>query len=151
MLPVRLTHRPFGGSLLAWDPFRVFGRGGRCLQPGTNDGPETLADGFEVDVREDEHCYTIEANLPGVDKDAVELTFDDGVLTIKAENRGEDQRDEDSFHIRERYVGAVSRSFRLPAEADPEKVSAKLADGVLTVTVEKAEADKPRKITVQAG
>ena len=150
MLPVKLTHRVFGSPLSAWDPFRVFDRLGRWPDLDTGTGPEAVVGGFDVDVREDEDRYTIEANLPGVDKEAVEVTFEDGLLTIQAESRHDEQRQEADFHVRERQVGKFSRAFRLPNEADPEKVNARLADGVLTVTVEKTEAQKPRKIAVQA-
>lgn len=151
MLPVRFTRGVCGSPLLAWDPFRAFGRFGRLLDGGTDGGCDGVVGGFEVDVREDEDRYTIEANLPGVDKDGVEVTFEDGVLTIEGEVRRDDERQGADFHLRERCVGRLSRSFRLPAEADWEKVKATLADGVLTVTVDKAEADKPHKIPVEAG
>ena len=151
MLPVRLTQRVFGSPLLACDPFRAFDRLGRWPHLGNDAGPEAIVGGFDVDLREDEDRYTIEANLPGLDKDAVEVTFEDGLLTIEAQTRRDEQHEEANFHIRERCVGKFSRSFRLPNEADPEKVNAKLADGVLTVTVEKAEAQKPRRIAVQPG
>ncbi|HUU86014.1 MAG TPA: Hsp20/alpha crystallin family protein [Phycisphaerae bacterium] len=131
---------------MAWDPFRVLDR---FLDRGSDGGCEAVAGGFDVDVREDEERYTIEANLPGMEKDAVEVTFEDGVLTIEAEARRDEERKEANFHLRERQVGRCSRSFRLPADADPEKVEAALANGVLTVTVAKAEAAKPRRIAVQ--
>ena len=150
MLPVKLTHRVFGSPLSAWDPFRVFDRWGRWPELDTANGQEAIVGGFDVDVREDQDRYTIEANLPGLDKEAVEVTFEDGLLTIQAETRHDEQRQEADYHVRERRVGKFSRSFRLPNEADPEKVNAQLANGVLTVTVEKAEAQKPRKIAVQA-
>ena len=151
MLPVRFTRSVCGSPLLAWDPFRAFGRFGRWLDSGADGSCECVDSGFDVDVREDEDRYTIEANLPGVDKDGVEVTFEDGVLTIEGEVRRDDERQGANFHLRERCVGKLSRSFRLPAEADSETVKATLADGVLTVTVDKAEAHKPRKIAVEAG
>ena len=151
MLPVRFSTRAFGSPLLAWDPFRSLDRAARWLDAACDGESEPVVSGFEVDVREDENGYSIEANLPGVDKETMEVTFEDGVLTISAQGRSDEERNDGDFHIRERRVGKFSRSFRLPGEADPEKVNAKLADGVLTVTVQKAEAQKPHKITVQAG
>ena len=150
-MPVRFTTRAFGSPLLAWDPFRALDRASRWFDAACDGEPEPVVSGFEVDVREDENGYAIEANLPGVDKETMEVTFEDGVLTISAEGRSDEERRDGDFHIRERRTGRFSRSFRLPGEADPEKVKAELADGVLTVTVEKVEAQKPRKITVQAG
>lgn len=151
MLPVRFSTGAFGSPLFSWDPFRVLDRATRCFDAACDGEPESAVSGFEVDVREDENGYAIEANLPGVDKETMEVTFEDGVLTISAEGRSDQERNDGDFHIRERQVGKFSRSFRLPGEVDPEKVNAKLADGVLTVTVAKVEAQKPHKITVQAG
>ncbi len=151
MLPVRFTTRALGSPLLGWDPFRALDRVTRCFDAACDGEPEPVVNGFEVDVREDENGYAIEANLPGVDKETMDVTFEDGVLTISAEGRSDQERNHGDFHIRERRVGRFSRSFRLPGEVDPEKVKAELADGVLTVTVQKVEAQKPHKITVQAG
>ena len=146
MLPVRFT-KPRQG-VLAWDPFREFGRLGRLLD-NCAEGVCTTATGtFAVDVREDDNSYVVEANLPGFGKDDVELTFQDGLLTIEAETSRDEERKEDQFHIRERYAGKVSRSFRLPEDVDPNKVKATMADGVLSVTLEKSEAAQPRKIAV---
>ena len=151
MLPVRFTRRVLGSPLLAWDPFRALARSVGAPDCQCDSDGDTLAGGFDVDVREDADRYTIEANLPGIPKDAVELTFEDGVLTIAAQTGSDEERQGENFHVRERRTGRFSRCFRLPSEADPERVGAKLADGVLTVTVEKVEAQKPRKIDVQAG
>ncbi len=143
MLPVRFM-KP-RQALLSWDPLREFGRLGRML----DDGSKTSCGCFPVDVREDDQSYVVVANLPGFGKDDVELTFQDGLLTIEAKATQDEEREEERFHIRERYAGTFSRSFRLPDDVDPDKVNATVADGVLTVTLEKAEAAQPRKITVK--
>ena len=148
MLPIRFA-KP-GRSVLTWDPFREFGRLGRWLDGWTDGAGQSAADGFDVDVREDDKQYVVEADLPGFGRDDVELTFQDGVLTIEAETKRNDERQDDRFHIRERYVGKVSRSFRLPEDVDADKVQATMSDGVLTVTLNKAEAAQPRKIAVTA-
>ena len=151
MLPVIFVRRNVGGPMLTWDPVRQFGRMARPLDPCHGDECETACRGFEVDVREDDDHYYIEANLPGVDKDAIDVTLEDGVLTLSAENdRGEEQTQE-NFHVRERYVGKFSRAFRLASEVDGNQVDAKLSNGVLTVTLNKSEAVKPRKIAVAVG
>ncbi|MHC4609751.1 MAG: Hsp20/alpha crystallin family protein [Planctomycetota bacterium] len=102
-----------------------------------------------MDVREDEGHYFIEADLPGVGKDDVEVTLEDGVLTVSAETKGDDQREGENFHVREREVGKFSRSFRLPSEVDAGKVAATLSNGVLMVTLDKAQAALPQKIAVK--
>ncbi len=146
MFPVRFT-KP-RAAMLSWDPFREFGRLGQLLGDCCDDQPASSGRSFEVDVREDDRQYVVQANLPGFCKDDVELTFQDGVLTIEAQTKREDERQDQRFHIQERCAGQVSRSLRLPEDIDAEKVNAAMADGVLTVTLEKAEAAQPRKIAV---
>ena len=147
MLPIRCAKpRP---SVLTWDPFREFGRLNRWLDGWNDGGGPGAPGGFDVDVREDDKQYVVEADLPGFRKDNVELTFQDGVLTIEAETTRDDDRKDDQFHIRERYAGKVSRSFRLPEDVDADKVQAAMSDGVLSVTLNKSEAAQPHKITVE--
>ena len=74
MLPVRFVRRNVGRPTVAWDPLRQFGRMARLFDLCDGDECEALHAGFEVDVREDEDHYHIEANLPGVDKDAIDIT-----------------------------------------------------------------------------
>ncbi|MCP4248700.1 MAG: Hsp20/alpha crystallin family protein [bacterium] len=138
-----------GNVLVNWDPFAGLAGLGRLFDGCDAEACDTVARGFEVDLREDEGHYIIEAELPGVAADDVEVTLEDGVLTIAATRDREEQRDGENFHIRERHVGRFARSFRLPNDLDGEKVNAALNDGVLTVTLDKAEEAKPRKIAVQ--
>jgi HSP20 family protein len=147
MLPVRFTKPRH--AVLSWDPFREFGRLGRMLDDCFDNSCRTSSGGFAVDVREDEKAYIVEANLPGFSKDAVELTFQDGLLTIEAETKQQGERTDEQFHVRERYAGKVSRSFRLPDDVDADSVTATMTDGVLTVTLQKTEAALPRKIDVK--
>ena len=116
MLPVRFRTGVLGSPLSAWDPFRALDRVTRCFDAACDGEPEVAVGGFAVDVREDENGYSIEANLPGVDKETMEVTFEDGVLTISAEGRSDEERRDGDFHIRERRTGRFSRSFRLPGE-----------------------------------
>ena len=149
MLPVRVMPGRRGGFLMDWDPFRQLERVSRLFDLRDRDGGEMAVRRFEVDVREDEEHYFIEANLPGVSKENVDLTVEDGVLTISAQNERDEERKDENFHIREREIGKFSRSFRLPSEVDTESVNATLSNGVLTVTLDKAETARPRKITVK--
>jgi HSP20 family protein len=105
----------------------------------------------EVDVREDDDHFYFVAELPGLNKDDVEVTLEDGVLTISGEKKDDRKEEKNGYHLRERRHGKFSRSFRLPTEVDPNKVGAQLKDGLLTVTLHKAEAIKPRTIEVKAG
>ena len=94
---------------------------------------------------------TLPAELAGLTKDDIEVSLEDGVLTISGEKKDDRTEETEGYHLRERRHGKFSRSFRLPAEVNPEKINAHLKDGVLTVTLDKAEVVKPRKIDVKAG
>jgi len=101
-----------------------------------------------VDVIEADDSYVISADLPGVDKKDIQVDLKNDILTITGERSTEDTVEEKSRHRRERAYGKFRRSFTLPADVDPEKITADYKDGVLTVRVAKPEARKPRPITV---
>jgi HSP20 family protein len=123
---------------------------GRFLggQPVT-DGGERLAP-YCVDVREDADHFYVEAELPGFRKEDIDVTLENQQLTISAE-RKEDQKQKgktgELLHHERRYTRFL-RSFTLPPTVDEQTVNAKLADGVLTITLNKREETKPRRISV---
>lgn len=94
--------------------------------------------------------YQLTAELPGLTEDDVELTIADGVLTLSGEKREETNRKEDGVSISERRYGTFMRKLRLPHDVDPDKVSASIADGVLTVAIGKDadSAARTRKIAI---
>ena len=105
---------------------------------------------YAVDVREDgDHIY-VEAELPGFKKNEVDITLENQTLTIAAERREEkeDGGKKGEHLLRERRYTRFLRSFTLPPTVDEQTVNAKLADGVLTITLNKREETKPRKISV---
>lgn len=148
MLPIlRNCYRPVS----VWgDPFEALNRIGRWFDE-TGQSPLGPVPGCEVDVREDEDHYFFVAELPGLTRDDVEVTLEDGVLTISGEKKDDRKEEKNGYHLRERRYGKFTRSFRLPAEVDHEKVGAHLKDGLLTITLDKAEAIKPKQIEVKAG
>lgn len=104
---------------------------------------------YAVDVREDaDHIY-VEAELPGFTKDEVDITLESSTLTISAE-QSEEKRNarKGEYLLNERRLNRYSRSFNLPPTVDEQSVQANLADGVLTVTLNKREETKPRKVKV---
>ncbi|UCG16853.1 MAG: Hsp20/alpha crystallin family protein [Phycisphaerales bacterium] len=104
---------------------------------------------FDVDVREDEEQYVIEADLPGVERENVEITLEDGVLTIEAKH-GSDAEDKcEGYCVRERRFGSFARSFRVPNEVDADNIKADLKNGVLSVTLPKSERAKVKKVQVK--
>lgn len=104
-----------------------------------------------VDIAEDPKAYTITADLPDVKKEDVNVSVDNGVLSISGERRHEsqegDQKDK-KFHRIERSYGKYVRTFRLPDEVDAAKVAAQFKDGVLIVTLPKTTEAKPGKVQV---
>jgi HSP20 family protein len=105
---------------------------------------------YGVDVREDgDHLY-VEAELPGFRKDEVDITLENQTLTIAAERKSEKSEGEKGgdYLLRERRYSRFLRSFTLPPTVDDKNVDAKLNDGVLTITLNKREETKPRRISV---
>src|SRR3989440_7569061 len=131
--PVEAFHREFDTAL-----GRFFGGGG---EGGMRWAP------FGVDVREDaDHIY-VEAELPGFKKDDLDITLENQTLTISAE-RKETQEQKGDYLLNERRYQRFLRSFTLPPTVDERKVDAKLNDGLLSITLNKREETKPRKIQV---
>src|SRR5688572_597668 len=139
-----------------YDPFEQAQREfdtmlGRFLGERQANGPQggALAP-YAVDVREDgDHIY-VEAELPGFKKDEVDITLENQTLTIAAERREEKHNGggKGEHLLRERRYTRFLRSFTLPPTVDEQSVNAKLTDGVLTITLNKREETKPRKISV---
>ena len=103
-----------------------------------------------VDVREDRSNLTLEFELPGLDPDQVEVTAENGILTVRGEKRAERKEgDERRYHLVERTYGAFSRSFHLPTGVDEDQIDAHFENGVLQVRIPKAALPRPRKIEVQ--
>ena len=97
---------------------------------------------MKTDVKEDEHGYELNIELPGYKKEDVKAQLNDGYLTISAEtNRSNDQKDENGKYIRrERYCGTCSRSFYVGENITEEDIKAKFENGILKLTVPKKEA-----------
>jgi HSP20 family protein len=105
-----------------------------------------------VNVREDDKELTFTVDLPGIKPDQVEITNENGVLTIRGERketRSED--DKGRYHIVEQSYGAFSRSFQLPQGLDQNKIDAQFENGVLTVHIPKAAAAQPKRIEIKTG
>ncbi len=145
-LPTRVNR------LISIDPFESMQREfdsvlGRFLPQGNGSNATRLAP-YGVDVREDgDHIY-VEAELPGFKKEEVDITLENQQLTIAAERREGGESKKGELLLNERRYTRFLRSFTLPPTVDEQSVNATLADGVLTVTLNKREETKPRKISV---
>jgi len=92
----------------------------------------------------------VEAEVPGMEPKDVEITVTGSTLTISGQRQPETVKENEVYHRRERRYGAFSRSLELPYSVDADKVKAVFRNGVLRVTLPRAEEDKPRKISVKA-
>jgi HSP20 family protein len=115
---------------------------------GTSFGPAAPARSFSpaIDVRANTDEIVFTADVPGLKQQDLEVTLEDGVLSIKGQRRYEGSG-KDKVWLGRSY-GSFQRSFTLPDTVDPEKLSAELSDGVLTVRVAQLPKAKPRKITI---
>jgi len=102
-----------------------------------------------VDISEDAREYLIKAELPDVKKEDVKVTAQEGTLTIMGERKFEKEEKGKKYHRVERAYGSFGRSFSLPDDASPAKVSAEFKDGVLTVHLVKDEKAKPQQVEVK--
>lgn len=109
---------------------------------------ESLLDGFTLDVIENDDTLTVKASVPGYKAEEVNVTVVDNVLTLKGEKTTERKEEKDNYLLRERHFGALHRSLRLPVLVQGDKAHAEFEDGVLTLTLPKAEAVKPKQIKV---
>lgn len=107
---------------------------------------------LRMDVSETGSAYIVKADLPGVEEKDVEVTLDDGILTISGEKHAEKEEEDKTFHRIERSYGSFRRSLSLPADADEGSISAHVKNGVLKIEIGKTrQAQKTaRKIEVQA-
>jgi HSP20 family protein len=102
-----------------------------------------------LDVHENKDSYTIKADLPGMEKKDIQVTVEDGVLSIRGERQSQQETGEGgNWHRLERHYGSFLRSLDVGDSVDAEKVKAEYKDGVLTLTLPKKEAAKPRLIDV---
>ena len=102
-----------------------------------------------VDIAEHDGHYELHAELPGLSKEDVSVTVNDGVLTIAGEKKRSADFSDENARRTERAYGKFSRSFRLGDKVDAEKIQASYRDGVLTLNVPKAEEVKPRNIEIK--
>jgi len=130
-------------SLFDWSPFR---RSNLTAEQENITVPEWAP---LVDIAEDEKEYLIKAELPEVQKDDVQVTVDNGTLTISGERKAEKEEKGRRFHRLERYYGRFERSFSIPDDAEADHVKAEFKDGVLRVHLGKSEKARPKQIEVK--
>jgi HSP20 family protein len=104
----------------------------------------------DLDLYQTENDVVIEASIPGINPDDINISVAGEVLTIKGEVKQEKETKEADYHIKERRYGSFSRSITLPTQINAEKAAADFKNGILKLTLPKAENVKPKTITVKA-
>ena len=102
-----------------------------------------------VDIEESAEAYTIRAELPGLSKEKVKVTVENGALTLSGERDLERRVETKTFHRVERSHGTFTRSFTLPDDVDPESVAANFKAGLLEIQIAKREEALPKSIEVR--
>ena len=139
-----------------WEPFRDMltfqHRLNRLLGDATNAySPEGVGSWVPpVDIVEEPERLVFRAEIPGVSKDDIDIKVENGTLILRGEKKPEREIEGETSHRVERFYGAFTRSFALPATIDADKIQARYKDGVLELVLPKAEVAKPRKITIVA-
>lgn len=101
-----------------------------------------------VDIREEENRYVLEADIPGVARENIDISLEDSVLTVKGERRIDTAENTDGYRRRERRHGSFLRQFTLPDTVNTEAISATVTDGVLEIRIPKQDKPSARKIAV---
>jgi HSP20 family protein len=141
-------------NLISWTPFREFDslldRYARefSLPRGTTPAGEVEWKPAAT-ITESEKEYTIKADLPAVQRKDIDVSIDNGVLTIKGERREEKTHDDEVEHRREVYYGSFTRSFSVPDDVDDAAISADNKDGVLTVHLPKVKEKRPKALSIE--
>ncbi len=105
---------------------------------------------IKVDVKETDGGYTVQAEVPGVPKEDIQVSIDGNVVSLRAEVRQHDQKTEGEKVLRsERYFGSVARSFQLPVDVDAAQAKAKYDNGVLTLTLPKKQGGNAQRLSIE--
>jgi HSP20 family protein len=143
--------------VIKWEPFRdiddmferVFADALPRWQRGTSDERRVYAWAPPADVSETDAEYLIKAELPEVRKNDLNITVQDGVLTLAGERKEEKREENEKVHRVERFHGSFSRRFTLPDDADEQSIRAESKDGVLVIHIPKQKVAQPQSRQIQ--
>ena len=102
-----------------------------------------------VDVSETKNDLVIKAELPGLDPKDIDISMNNGYLTIKGEKKNEKEERDENYHLIERSYGSFTRSVRLPREVQSDKITASFKNGILKITLPKSEEAKKKEIKIK--
>ena len=141
-------------TLMKWDPWReiedMFDRYTKAVG-WPRGGQEAMASSDwspRVDIVEAEQEFLIKADIPGVEKDHVKVSVENGVLTIQGERKIEKEEKDAKFHRVERFTGTFVRSFTVPENVDADAIKAVFKDGMLTLHLPKTQKALPKAIDI---
>jgi len=148
-----LTRKGWGADITPWHELETFGNRMRSFfdYPSVFTAPLlTEATGWmpAVELVEADGEFVLTAEIPGMGKEDVDISIEDGVLTFKGEKKFEHEEERDRMHIRERQYGAFQRSFTLPRNVEAQKIKAEYHDGVVRVHLPKGPEAKGRHIEI---
>jgi HSP20 family protein len=117
--------------------------------------PLSIRDGWSmstpaIDMYQTDNEVVVKASIPGIKAEEVQINVTGDVLTLKGEARHEEERKDRAWHIREHRVGSFERSVPLPTAVKSDQAEAVFEDGILTITLPKADEVKPRTINIKA-
>jgi len=139
-------------AIIRWDPFRdmtqVQNQLDRLVDQVWGGRQESWLPA--VDVFDTREAVVLKAELAGMNPDDIQIEVEDNVLTIKGERRFEEEVDEERYYRVERRFGSFQRSLALPQGVKADEITAAYDDGILTVTIPKAEEEEPKRIEVKA-
>ncbi len=150
-------------NITRWDPFtdlltlpdrlnQILNQGTSAGRGNSNEQSLTFANFIPpVDVLEDDNNIIVQAELPGVKDEDVEVRIENNLLTISGERKLENEERKDNFLRVERAYGRFYRSFTLPGNIDPDNVNATFENGMLKITIPKREEAKPKQIKIASG
>ena len=151
-------------TMMRWDPFQDLRSAqdemaqmspmlahalGLHGQPQGSDRATAWAPALDISERKDAYLVTVE--LPGLKPEDLDITMEDGLLTIQGERQFTAESSEQQFHRVERRYGAFRRSITLPAQVQADQIEASFEDGVLQILVPKAEEATPKRIQIRPG
>jgi HSP20 family protein len=143
-------------NLIRWEPTREFLSLREAMDRLFNDAftlPREPGAAFHapaVDLYQTDDEVVVKASLPGLKAEDVQISITGDMLTIRGEFKEKEEKKEKAYHLREQRYGSFERTLSLPSMVNTEKAQADFEDGILTITVPKSEAVKPRTITVKA-
>jgi HSP20 family protein len=143
-------------NLIRWEPVREMMTLREAMDQLFNDAftrPVSMSGGSvipAIDVYQNNDAVVVKAALPGLKADDVQISVSADVLTLRGEFKREDEQKDTTYHIREQRYGSFERSIMLPSDVQTDKSKADFENGILTITLPKAESVKPKTISIKA-